>query len=94
MKLLRLEKGRKKKWVAVFRNQDGKYKRVGFGQVGANDYTLDASEKDRDNYRKRHQRDLKVGNPLMAGYLSFWILWGDSPDIEKNFYAYKEKFNL
>ena len=44
-------------------------------------------------YRQRHEKDLK-GDPTRAGYLSYYILWGESTSMAANTAAYKRRFNL
>lgn len=95
MKLVNVEQtppNDKKKFVATFDN-DGKIKRVKFGQKGSYTYIDGASISVRNNYRARHARDLNfpVDSP---GMLSYWITWGDSKDINKNISDYKRKHNL
>jgi hypothetical protein len=95
MKLLKLVKSRKKdkKWDALFES-DGKQKVVSFGSANMTDYTLGASEEQRAAYRKRHKRDLDTGDPTRAGFLSYYILWGPSRDMDENERAYRKRFNL
>lgn len=78
------------KWVAIF--DDGK--RVPFGAVGYDDYTMSHDEERRRLYRIRHKTDLETGDPRKAGYLSYYILWGNSTDMDRNIAEYKRKFNL
>ena len=79
-----------KKWRAVF--DDGSH--TDFGASGYDDYTLTGDKEQRERYRTRHQKDLKVGNPKSAAYLSYYILWGESKDMKKNIREYKQKFNV
>ena len=81
-----------KKLVATF-EENGRRRKVHFGQAGADDYTITGDKEQRERYRKRHRGDLK-GDPTRAGYLSFFILWGESTSRSKNIAAYKEKYNL
>ena len=82
-----------KKLMAVFDN-DGRKKTVHFGARGADDYTLTKDKEQRERYRTRHAKDLKTGDPSKAGFLSYYILWGDSTSRAKNIADYKKKFNL
>ena len=84
----------KKKWTAVFKLDNGKEKKVHFGSAGMSDYTIHQDKERRERYRKRHKKDLKTNDPMRAGYLSYYILWGDSVDIKKNISSYKKRFNL
>lgn len=92
MKLLRIVEARnpKKKWRAEF--SDGKG--VEFGQANAPDYTLSKDKAQRDRYRTRHKADLLTDDPRRAGFLSYYILWGESTDMGRNITAYKRMFDL
>jgi hypothetical protein len=69
-------------------------KEVYFGADGYNDFTLSATEADRLNYIARHRVNENFEDPLTAGSLSRYILWGASRDIDKNIEAFKKRFNL
>ena len=79
-----------KKWRAVF--DDGTH--TDFGSSGMDDYTLTHDKEQRERYRTRHKKDLTTGDPSKAGFLSYYILWGDSTSRQSNISAYKKKFNL
>jgi hypothetical protein len=83
----------KKKWSALFLVDD-KLKLVDFGLANADDYTLTHDKAQRDRYRKRHQKDLKTNDVTRPGYLSYFLLWGDSTDINKNIAAYRKLFGI
>mgnify|MGYP003665191889 FL=1 len=97
IKIVRSDKP-KKKWTAVFKLDNGKEKKVHFGfnnpKDPKNDYTLHNDKQRREKYRKRHAKDLKTNDPLRAGYLSYYILWGDSTNIKTNIADYRKRFNL
>lgn len=80
-----------KKLVAEFET-NGRKKHVHFGLAGADDYTLTKDKDQRERYRKRHEKDLLTNDPTRAGYLSYWILWGDSTSRAKNISDYKKRF--
>ena len=82
-----------KKLTAVFDN-DGRKKTTHFGAKGMDDYTITKDKEQRDRYRTRHAKDLKSNDPTKAGYLSYYILWGDSTSRAKNISEYKKRFNL
>jgi len=83
-----------KKLKAVFKDEaTGRTKTTHFGASGMDDYTKTHDTEQRARYRKRHQKDLK-GDPTKAGYLSYYILWGNSTSIQANISAYKSRFNL
>ena len=82
-----------KKYKAIFTKPDGKTKTVHFGASGYQDYTQHHNKDRRMLYRQRHEKDLK-GDPMRAGYLSFYILWGNSTNIQTNIRSFKNKFNF
>lgn len=83
-----------KKFKAEF-IQDGKVvQTTHFGAKGMSDYTIHKDIARRSNYRKRHKKDLKTKDPKRAGYLSYYILWGDTTDLNKNIKLYKKRFNF
>ena len=97
---MKIEKGtaKNKKWKAIFSHHvDGKLKiikRVQFGDSRYEDYTQHKDKDRRKAYKSRHQKDLQKGNYMSPGFLSYYILWGASNDINKNILAYKRKFKL
>jgi len=95
MKLISITESPKadKKLMAVFDN-DGRKKTTHFGARNMDDYTLTKSKEQRDRYRQRHHKDLQTGDPTRAGFLSYYILWGDSTSRATNISHYKKKFNL
>lgn len=87
--LIPLERGRHK-FRAVF--DDGTH--TTFGARGYDDFTTHHDVERRDRYRKRHAKDLKTGDPTRAGYLSYYLLWGDSTSLEKNIKQYRKMFDM
>ena len=81
-----------KKLKAVFTYDDGKTKTTHFGAKGMDDYTLTKDKKRRTQYRRRHKKDLNTGDYTRAGYLSYYILWGDSTSRKVNIKDYKKRF--
>lgn len=65
-----------------------------FGAKGMDDYTLTGDKDARERYRTRHRKDLATRDPRRAGFLSFYILWGDSTSRQQNIREYKSRFNL
>ena len=100
VKLLKIVKSDKplKKWTAIFKLDNDKEKKVNFGYYNKNDlkndYTLNMDKERRERYRKRHAKDLKTNDPMRAGYLSYYILWGDSTSLKTNIKNYKKRFDL
>jgi hypothetical protein len=78
----------KHKYIAVFK--DGRKTR--FGAAGMDDYTLTGDEEQRERYRVRHKKDLRTGDPYRAGYLSYYLLWGDSRSLLRNIKEYNRRF--
>jgi hypothetical protein len=88
-----------KKWDAVFTRDNGRTKTVPFGAIKPNgekydDYTITKNIEQRTRYRNRHQKHEDHTNPMTAGALSYFILWGDSTSIKTNIKSFKERFNL
>jgi len=82
------------KYEAVFDN-DGRKKTTKFGQAGAPDYTKPPHDKERRaRYITRHQKDMATGDPTRAGFLSRYLLWGESTSMMANLRAYRARFNL
>ena len=94
VKIVPAPKGSPKKYEAYFQDKEGKTKKTGFGARGYLDYTQHKSVERRSAYRKRHEKDLKTKDPTKAGYLSYYILWGDSTSLRKNIADYRKKFRL
>tara|TARA_R100001509_G_scaffold93332_1_gene53965 strand:+ start:94 stop:387 length:294 start_codon:yes stop_codon:yes gene_type:complete len=83
-----------KKFKAVFTYDDGKTKTTHFGAKGMEDYTTHKDKERRARYRKRHKKDLKTNDYTRAGYLSYYILWGDKTNIRDAVKDYKKRFKL
>ena len=83
-----------KKYTAIFYDKDKKIKTTHFGATGYSDYTLSRDKEQRTRYRNRHKKDLKTRDYKRAGFLSYYILWGDSTSIKENIKSYKKRFNL
>ena len=58
------------------------------------DYTLTGDKEQRRLYRQRHQKDLDTHDPTRPGFLSYYILWGNSTSMQTNINSFKNKFNL
>jgi hypothetical protein len=83
---------RDKKYLAEF--TDGT--RVHFGGSGYGDYTTfpaDICDEKRRLYRLRHKGD-RLTSPRTAGALSYFLLWGDSPNLSENISAFKKRFKV
>tara|TARA_R100001086_G_C11676984_1_gene214581 strand:- start:288 stop:581 length:294 start_codon:yes stop_codon:yes gene_type:complete len=83
-----------KKYKAVFTYEDGKTKTTHFGAKGMEDYTTHKDKERRSRYRARHKKDLKTNDYTRAGYLSYYILWGDKTNLKDAIKDYKKRFKL
>ena len=83
-----------KKLMAVFTRDNGRTKTTHFGSAGMDDYTLKKDKEQRKRYRSRHKKDLSTGDYTRAGYLSWYILWGNSTSRKENISSYKRRFKL
>ena len=94
-KLLKVIKSPKseKKWRAVFQTDSGREKNVDFGSR-MEDYTQHHDKERRERYRQRHKKDLDTKDPTRAGFLSWYILWGDSTSFDQNLRSYRQHFGL
>jgi hypothetical protein len=79
-----------KKYRAMF--DDGRH--TDFGASGMSDYTINQDKDRRERYRSRHRKDLETNDPTRAGYLSWYLLWGDSTSLRTNIAEYKRRFNM
>jgi hypothetical protein len=100
-KLLTVKKSKKpgKKWNFTFKSDtsQSKSKRTFTRSVGnstRNNYTLHHNKTRRKHYLQRHKKNLNTGDPTRPGYISYYVLWGNSTSFEDNLKAYKKKFNL
>tara|TARA_R110002072_G_scaffold110411_1_gene238197 strand:- start:296 stop:586 length:291 start_codon:yes stop_codon:yes gene_type:complete len=81
-----------KDYMAVFKEGKKIVKTTHFGDSKLPHYTSGATDDQRERYIARHKKDLETNDSMRAGYLSFYILWGDSKSIRKNIKAFKERF--
>ena len=84
-----------KKMMATFMNKKTKrLKKTYFGASGMDDYTIKKDKEQRARYRARHKKDLKTNDYTRAGYLSYYILWGDKTNLKDAIKDYKKRFKL
>jgi hypothetical protein len=84
-----------KKWKAVFFDDQGKkIKTSNFGDNRYQDYTQHKDKTRRSKYRERHKKDLASGDYKKPGYLSYYLLWGESTSFKSNLNSYKKRFSL
>lgn len=84
----------KHKYTAQFLQDNGRTKTTHFGSKGMDDYTIKGDKEQRDRYRTRHKKDLATKDPTRAGFLSYYILWGDSTSIAENIRSFRSRFSL
>ena len=82
------------KYTAQFLQDNGRTKTTHFGSKGMDDYTLKHDKDQRDRYRTRHKKDLATKDPSRAGFLSYYLLWGDSTSFTENLFNFKKSFSL
>ena len=91
-------KAKNKKFTATFSHYiDGKLKKIKTSQFGDSryeDYTQHSDKLRRERYRARHSKDLKKGTYMSPGFLSYYLLWGDSSSLNTNINSYIKKFKL
>tara|TARA_Y100001972_G_scaffold127232_1_gene183443 strand:+ start:931 stop:1227 length:297 start_codon:yes stop_codon:yes gene_type:complete len=85
-----------KRLMAIFSEQGKKDVITHFGLKNPKRGTfIDTGDKKaRAAYRARHKKDLDTKDFKRAGYLSYFILWGETDSLKKNIELYKKKFNL
>lgn len=84
----------KNKYTATFLQDNGRIKQTQFGAKGMDDYTLTQDKEQRERYRARHKKDLATKDPTRAGFLSYYLLWGDSTSFAQNLRDFKSRFSL
>jgi len=97
MRLVRIEPltaPNPKKYRAVFKREDGRTSATAFGARGYEDYTMHKDKERRARYRIRHAKDLRTNDPTRAGFLSYYLLWGDSTSLATNLREYRRRFSL
>lgn len=83
-----------KKLMAIFTKPDGKTKTVHFGARGMSDYTQHKDKDRMKNYLARHSgMGEDWDDPMTAGALSRWILWG-KPSLRDSFNDFLKRFNM
>ncbi len=96
MKIVEAQVKTGKRYTAVFRlHKGGKVIKIThFGQRGGKTYIDEGDKKKRTAFRARHKGDLKTKDFKRAGYLAYFLLWGQHTSLKKNIEDYKSKFNL
>tara|TARA_R100001129_G_scaffold174129_1_gene146227 strand:+ start:1237 stop:1542 length:306 start_codon:yes stop_codon:yes gene_type:complete len=96
MKIVEAQPKTKKRFTAIFRlHKGGKVIKIThFGQRGGKTYIDEGDKEKRKNFRARHKRDLDTKDFKRAGYLAYYLLWGEHKDLNKNIADYKKRFKL
>ena len=96
MKIVEAQPKTGKRFTAIFRLHKGVkiIKITHFGQRGGKTYIDEGDKEKRKNFRARHKGDLKTKDFKRAGYLAYFLLWGEHTSLKKNIEDYKKKFNL
>jgi len=100
MKLLKVipSDRKEKKLMAIFCMCKGESccdtkKKVHFGASGMDDYTKTKDKEQRERYRARHATG-RTAKPDTPNALAYWLLWGDSTNLQTNIKNFKIKYNL
>ena len=95
MKLLSVKPSptKTKKYVATFKLDNGKEKKVSFGAKGYTDYTLSKDDARKERYLNRHRARENWNDPLTPGALSRWILW-NKKTLKSSIADFKKRFKL
>jgi len=84
----------KHKYTAQFLQDNGRTKTTHFGAKRMDDYTIKGDKEQRERYRQRHKKDLSTKDPTRAGFLSYYLLWGDSTSFAENLRSFRSRFSL
>ena len=83
----------KKKYMAIFYENNKKIKTTHFGAAGMSDYTKHKDKVRKSRYLARHKKRENWNDCSSAGALSRWILWGE-PTLKSSIKKFKNKFKL
>lgn len=86
--------GGKKEFVAVFRQDNERTKTVRFGTSSNYVLNKDKTDAHRAAYIARHRVNEDFSNPMTAGSLSRYILWGNSRSWPQNLAAFRRRFKV
>lgn len=82
------------KYTAFFEQDNGRIKKIQFGASGYDDYLQTHDKEQRERYIARHKSRENWENPMTAGALSRWLLWGESTSLEQNMRSFKKRFGV
>ena len=81
------------KFTAIF-DIDGCTKKINFGNSRSKSYIENCDKFKRTKYHKRHTKDLISNDPMNAGILSYYLMWGESSNLDNNIKYFKKAFNI
>ena len=81
-----------KKFDAIFSEEGKPTHIVSFGSSRYQDFTQHKDLHRRTLYINRHKKNEDWNDPMSAGALSRFILWGSSTNMNENIATYKKKF--
>ena len=82
----------KKKYMALFYENDKCIKTTHFGCAGMSDYTKHKDKARKQRYMNRHKSRENWSDPMSAGSLSRYILW-NKPTLRASINDFKKRFN-
>ena len=97
--ILQMSTRKHKKWMVVM-NKGGKKRTIHFGDDRYQDYTQHKDKERRKNYRARASKiknkggKLTIRDPFTPNALAYYVLWGDSINVDKNFKDFKKRFHI
>lgn len=83
----------KKKYMAIFYEDNKKIKTIHFGCAGMSDFTKHKDEARKKRYINRHRKRENWSDHKTAGSLSRWILWNKT-SLRESINDYKQRFKL
>lgn len=85
-----------KKWAFTFKRSPKSTQTFTrhVGNSTRENYTMHKNKTRRKHYLQRHKKDLVTGDPTRPGYISYYVLWGNSTSFDDNLTKYKKRFRL
>lgn len=81
------------KYVATFQIGE-RVRTIRFGAKGYTDYLQSGDEDRKKRYLARHKSRETWSDPMSAGSLSRYLLWGPSTSLRENIAHFKRRFHL
>ena len=83
----------KHKYTIIFKNEEGKEKKISFGAFGYEDYTIHKDDKRKESYIARHEKREDWNDPFSKGALSRYILW-NKKTLKESLDDYLKRFKI